>query len=459
MSHTRLRWIYVLVDLLSTSAAWFCFNMWRFAALCVDDDITFAGYYSWQSVWGGQIFFPLMMLGIYWLSGYYNVESVSNRSRAQEFLTTLASVCAGAIAIFFLAIVNDLVQRRLIAIENLAVIAGLLFAWVYIGRILITRIWVRRTHLRRYYSEALMIGTDDHARRLAHRINSLPKGMGLQVCDFVCPQTESVAEICHSRGIRHIIVSPLIADSPAMPALLNELLPLDVSVYISPGIHNLPATSHRIGNVVGEPLVDLSHPNISAFTVNLKRLSDVIGASVALAALWPLMLIVAVAIKCDSRGPVLYRQERIGRRKHPFYILKFRSMVNDAETLSGGPMLSYEHDPRVTRVGRVLRKYRLDELPQFWNVLRGDMSLVGPRPERRYFADLIAEREPLYSMIYQVRPGITSWGMVKYGYASTVDEMVERLRYDLIYMENISLTTDIKILIYTVNTVLSGRGK
>ncbi|MDE6315412.1 MAG: sugar transferase, partial [Muribaculaceae bacterium] len=182
------------------------------------------------------------------------------------------------------------------------------------------------------------------------------------------------------------------------------------------------------------------------------------GASLALIILSPPLAALAIAVKRSSPGPVIYRQQRMGRRKREFTILKFRSMYADAEAASG-PVLTQADDPRITSVGRFMRKYRLDELPQFWNVIRGEMSLVGPRPERRIFADQIAARVPVYSAIYQIRPGITSWGMVKYGYASTIDQMIERLRYDLIYLENISVATDLKILLHTVATVIGGRGK
>jgi lipopolysaccharide/colanic/teichoic acid biosynthesis glycosyltransferase len=169
------------------------------------------------------------------------------------------------------------------------------------------------------------------------------------------------------------------------------------------------------------------------------------------------MALIALLIKRDSKGPVIYKQERIGYHSKPFFIYKFRTMRTDAE--QAGPMLSSRNDARITGIGRVLRKYRIDELPQFWNVLKGDMSLVGPRPEREYFIRQIMPCAPQYTLIHQVRPGITSWGMVKFGYASSLQEMVERVRYDLIYLANVSLTVDVKILIYTIKTVIKGRGK
>ena len=212
-----------------------------------------------------------------------------------------------------------------------------------------------------------------------------------------------------------------------------------------------------MGDILGTPFVDLSSPSISDFGQNIKRCGDIFISLLALILLSPLYLILSIAVKCSSAGPVIYSQERIGRHRKPFRIYKFRSMYENAE--SGGPQLTTDNDSRITHVGEVLRKYRLDELPQFWNVLKGDMSLVGPRPEREYYINQIMERAPYYGLIFQVRPGITSWGMVKFGYASTVEEMVERSRFDIIYLNNMSILTDLKILAYTVRTVAIGEGK
>ena len=169
-----------------------------------------------------------------------------------------------------------------------------------------------------------------------------------------------------------------------------------------------------------------------------------------------LYLFLSLAVRFSSKGPVFYSQERIGLHQKPFTIYKFRTMIVDSEPT--GPRLSEADDPRITKTGRWMRKYRLDELPQFWNVLKGEMSIVGPRPERKYFISEIVKKAPYYALVCQVRPGITSWGMVKYGYASNVDQMVERTQFDLIYMSNMSLSVDCKILIYTIKTVVTGRG-
>ncbi len=183
---------------------------------------------------------------------------------------------------------------------------------------------------------------------------------------------------------------------------------------------------------------------------------DIVISILALILLLPLNLALLVGVKLSSSGPILYKQDRIGRFGREFQIYKFRSMYHNAE--ENGPELSSKHDPRVTRFGQLMRKHRLDEIPNFINVLRGEMALVGPRPEREYFIDKIIITAPHYTHLQKVKPGITSWGQVKYGYAENVEEMIKRLRYDLLYIENMSLFVDVKILFYTVITILKGRG-
>ena len=193
------------------------------------------------------------------------------------------------------------------------------------------------------------------------------------------------------------------------------------------------------------------------FSKILFSFSIILVAFIALMVLSPLFLVLGILVKTTSKGVVFYLQERIGHRGETFKIIKFRSMYQNAE--ENGPALSSENDARITPLGKILRKWRLDELPQFINVLKGDMSLVGPRPERAYFIEKMRKKAPHCQHLQRVKPGITSLGMVKFGYAENVDEMIERLKYDIIYIENQSLTIDFKIMLYTVITLLRGRGK
>ncbi len=466
----RQRAKYVIGDFFSTNLACMSFNVARFYfdGNIQSDYNGLTAFLSSPMVVLGQILFPILLLGIYYLSGYYN--NVFLKSRLQEFVTTVATAFLGMIMIFFSAVINDEIQGRAFAYELMLILFGVMFVPVYFVRYSITRIATHKIHNREWAFNTLVVGTSVGAVKLEKRLREMKKAMGFNVVGYVEPldgdcdrelnlpvyPISDIEAVCERENIKNLIVIPHRHGIKATMSLVNSLLPLDKPIYISPDLYQLLTSRVRISNVAGEPLVDISRTDMSQSTRNLKRLSDIIISVLALTLLSPLLLTVALIVKCDSRGPVFYRQQRIGYHKKPFYIYKFRSMKVDAEV--GGPALSTLNDPRITRVGRVLRKYRLDELPNFWNVLCGDMSLVGPRPEREYYIKQILARAPYYTLIHQVRPGITSWGMVKYGYASDVNGMIERLRYDLLYIENVSLLVDLKILFYTIQTVLTGKG-
>ena len=258
-------------------------------------------------------------------------------------------------------------------------------------------------------------------------------------------------------SIDTIIITVNEIDKEQLFNLINNLFKYNVPIKIAPELCDILTTKVRHDNILTEPLIDIAQNDMPDSQKSIKRAIDIVASAFALTLLLPVFLIISILIKRDSKGPVIYKQERIGRHGKPFYIYKFRTMRNDAEK-GNVPQLSSTDDPRVTRIGKFLRKYRLDETPQFWNVVKGDMSLVGPRPERRYFVDKIIERAPYFTLIYQVRPGITSLGMVKFGYATNIDEMITRTKYDIIYIESMSLLIDIKIIIYTIKTVFTGKG-
>jgi exopolysaccharide biosynthesis polyprenyl glycosylphosphotransferase len=239
--------------------------------------------------------------------------------------------------------------------------------------------------------------------------------------------------------------------------LINRLYPCNVEISVVPSLYDMLTGAAMIGELGDQPLIPISEHKMSDTELCIKRAFDVVVSAVMLVLLVPVYVVIALLVRCSSEGPVIFKQERIGLHGVPFNILKFRTMCVTAE--EGKPKLCVDDDPRVTRVGRFLRKYRLDELPQFWNILKGDMSIVGPRPERRYFIDQIEQKAPYYCMIYKIRPGLTSWGPIKVGYTDTLDKMIRRLNYDVVYIENMSLRLDVEIMFHTIGVLLNGKGR
>ncbi len=465
---------YVVGDWLATSLAWFAFNIIRFIDVVVPSnglpDLTLSSFLMVPPVILGQILFPIGMLGLYYLSGYYNRPFF--KSRIEELVTTGTTAAIGSLIIYFIAIIDDPIPDRASNYELLAMLFGLLFLIVYLTRLIITAFAMDMFYRGELVFPTVIVGTGTDAITLYHRLtHPRNRPTGYKVVGFasfpgvtapdsieglpVVPLDQIAAELPHL-GASHILLTSHPDGLDATLRTIHRLFDLGTPVLISPTLFNLLTPKRRLSDVAGEPLYDITLPSVGQSTLNLKRAGDVLVSMVALITLLPVFAAVAIAIKRDSKGSVFYRQERVGYQKRPFQILKFRTMRSDAE--NQGPRLSSGNDPRITRVGRFLRKYRIDELPQFWNVLKGDMSIVGPRPEREYYIRQILPKAPYYALVHQVRPGITSWGMVKHGYASSVDEMVSRLQYDLIYLDNISFLVDLKILFYTVNTVVTGKG-
>lgn len=465
-----MRWTYVMTDLVTSAIAFFVFNQVRYHLMELGrHGETMEQYLTGTKMILEQIFIPVFMLFIYWLTGYYNRPF--GKSRLQEFTQTIYAALTNAFIIYMALLINDQVSSRYVNYEILILLFGILFIFTYIGRLGLTQRSIRNIEKRKWCFETVIIGTSNEAMAVANRLNRTQTKLGYNIIGhlpipgevsasvkFNTLSQEDFAGLCTDKSVDQLIIVPeKTATENTVLDILYEYFPLGIPIKIRPSSLSFLTSGIRIGDIYAEPFIDLASPAMSDAQLNMKRVIDILLSGLALIITAPMMLGIAVAVKTTSKGPLIYRQERIGLRHKPFNILKFRTMTSDAE--NDGPRLSSDDDPRITKVGHFLRKYRLDEFPQFWNVIRGDMSLVGPRPEREYFIQQIVKKAPHYTLVHQVKPGITSWGMVKFGYASDVDQMVERSNYDLIYLGNMSLAVDFKILLHTVSTVLLGKGK
>lgn len=461
----KKRTTYIVADYLSTLVGVMAFTFVRFFMITDIRDryVEMSAFFSSGGLKLTLALFPLFMLGLYYLSGYY--VNVNYKSRVTEFLSTLASVTLGSLTFFMVVLINDVLPERVENYELLMVFFVSLFIPVYLTRLLLTTVNISRPRKSRRERLVAIASTEDDLRaieRTAARsqkeicsVIRIPAEEGHLTDTLLSPQLLA-DELSRAEATSFAVALPAASPSVGL-RVLGCLYPLDRAIFVSPDDYTLLVSKVTYDNLLSEPLVDISRSSLSDSVVSMKRASDVIGASIGLVLSVPLIAVLAIAVKIKSSGPVFYAQERIGYHRKPFRIYKLRTMNVDAE--AEGPSLSSDNDPRVTSVGRFMRKYRLDELPNLWNVLRGDMSLVGPRPEREFYLRQLRERAPHCALLHQVRPGLTSLGMVKFGYASTVDDMVARLKYDLLYIQNISLSLDLKVLVHTIRTIFRGEGK
>lgn len=426
-NHRKQQLIYIMVDAVSAVAIWLAFLLFRWLVydgkLFGVDTVLIPAF----SFYPPLFLYPLGCLVVYYLSGYY-LRPMRKRYSKELAATAVTSLIIG-LGAFFLIIIDDPVTNYHRYLVSLIVLVGLQFVGCYVPRLVVTYL------SRRRYPEIYRCFT----------IHSVAEVEDFKRLHTMEPQDEVIIDLNGNTNERDIYT------------IISQVYPLNVEICVVPRLYDMLTGAASIQDVGDMPLVRITEHKMSDCGLCMKRACDVVMALMGMAVLSPVYLIVAILVKCSSKGPVIYQQERIGLHGKPFMILKFRTMTDHAE--QGVPCLSSDNDPRITRLGHVLRKYRIDELPQMWNVLRGDMSIVGPRPERRFFINQIEQVAPYYCLIYRIRPGLTSWGPIKVGYTDTMDKMVRRLNYDIVYMENMSLLLDMKILLFTISVILDGKGK
>ena len=419
--------LYILVDIFSSLLVWGSFLIFRW--LVYDGRV-----FSVDSVlipmfnfYTPLIAYPIGCLIIYYLSGYY--LRPLRKPYLRELRRTFISALIISFGAFFIFIIDDPVTQYERYITSLIVLFVLQFIGSYIPRLLVT-----------YISHKF-----DHDEPRVYTIHSMNEVEQFELAHQLEPYDEVILDF-KSKSKENDIYT-----------LINRLYPCNVEISVVPSLYDMLTGAAMIDDVSDQPLIRISEHKMSDTGLCIKRAFDVVVSAMMLILLSPLYLILSLLVWYSSEGPVFYKQERIGLHGLPFNIIKFRTMCVHAEEAT--PQLSADDDPRITKVGKWMRKYRLDELPQFWNILHGEMSIVGPRPERRYFINQIEEKAPYYCMIYKIRPGLTSWGPIKVGYTDTLDKMIRRLNYDIVYIENMSIRLDIKIMFHTIGVIFNGKGK
>jgi len=457
---------YILNDMLAAVLVWVAFVVFR---KLINDirildgiHILIPNYDYLTSL----LLFPFYCIFIHSLSGIY--LNTLKKTRAGLILATMVSSAFISISVFFVLKLGDAVVSYEYFYVSLLVLFTLLFVFSLTLRMLIFSEIQRNYRTKKWTVNTMIIGNGANALKIAADIEKhAPQNtiVGFVTTDKKTgiPAENVIGNIAQIAGIieKYKIEETIVAleneaDENELFNIINLLYRYNIEIQFTPRLYEILIGSAKITKLGISPLVSITKSSMPDWQASLKRFIDIVLSVISLIILSPVILYFSIKIKADSKGLVFYRQERIGQFGRPFKILKFRTMYTGSE--NGTPKLSSSDDERITPVGRILRKYRIDEIPQFWNILRGDMSLVGPRPERRYYINKIMDEAPYYCLLYKIRPGLTSWGPIKIGYSDTVEKMIERLNYDIIYMENMSLSTDIKILMYTFEIIFKGKG-